>query len=117
MVVAYSGGVDSAVVARAAHEACGERARAVTAVSPSLARGELEHARELAGQIGIAHEVIVTREFDNPSYVANPANRCYHCKTELYNQLEALCERWPGAVVVNGANVDDLGDWRPGLLA
>jgi len=61
--------------------------------------------------------VIETREFDNPSYVANPANRCYHCKTELYNQLEALCERWPGAVVVNGANVDDLGDWRPGLLA
>jgi uncharacterized protein len=71
----------------------------------------------LARHIGIAHEVIETREFDNPSYIANPANRCYHCKTELYNQLDALCERWPGAVVVNGANVDDLGDWRPGLQA
>jgi uncharacterized protein len=117
VVVAYSGGVDSAVVARAAREACGERARAVTAVSASLARGELEHAQELARHIGIAHEVIETREFDNPSYIANPANRCYHCKTELYNQLDALCERWPGAVVVNGANVDDLGDWRPGLQA
>jgi uncharacterized protein len=116
-VVAYSGGVDSAVVARAAREACGERARAVTAVSASLAQGELEHAQELARLIGIAHEVIETREFDNPSYIANPANRCYHCKTELYNQLDALCERWPGAVVVNGANVDDLGDWRPGLQA
>jgi uncharacterized protein len=117
VVVAYSGGVDSAVVARAAREACGERARAVTAVSASLAQGELEHAQELARLIGIAHEVIETREFDNPSYIANPANRCYHCKTELYNQLDALCERWPGAVVVNGANVDDLGDWRPGLQA
>lgn len=117
VVVAYSGGVDSAVVARAAREACGERARAVTAVSASLARGELEHAQELARHIGIAHEVIETREFDNPSYIANPANRCYHCKTELYNQLDALCKRWPGAVVVNGANVDDLGDWRPGLQA
>lgn len=117
VVVAYSGGVDSAVVARAAREACGERARAVTAVSASLAQGELEHAQELARHIGIAHEVIETREFDNPSYIANPANRCYHCKTELYNQLDALCERWPGAVVVNGANVDDLGDWRPGLQA
>jgi uncharacterized protein len=117
VVVAYSGGVDSAVVARAAREACGERARAVTAVSASLAQGELEHAQELARHIGIAHEVIETREFDNPSYIANPANRCYHCKTELYNQLDALCKRWPGAVVVNGANVDDLGDWRPGLQA
>ena len=117
VVVAYSGGVDSAVVARAAREACGERARAVTAVSASLAQGELEHAQELARHIGIAHEVIETREFDNPSYIANPANRCYHCKTELYNQLDALCNRWPGAVVVNGANVDDLGDWRPGLQA
>lgn len=117
VVVAYSGGVDSAVVARAAREACGERARAVTAVSASLAQGELEHAQELARLIGIAHEVIETREFENPSYIANPANRCYHCKTELYNQLDALCERWPGAVVVNGANVDDLGDWRPGLQA
>ena len=117
VVVAYSGGVDSAVVARAAREACGERARAVTAVSASLAQGELEHAQELARLIGIAHEVIETREFDNPSYIANPANRCYHCKTELYNQLDALCKRWPGAVVVNGANVDDLGDWRPGLQA
>jgi len=117
VVVAYSGGVDSAVVARAARQACGTDALAVTAVSPSLASGELEQAQKLAEQIGIAHQVIETREFDNPSYTSNPANRCYHCKTELYTRLDALCDRWPDATVVNGANIDDLGDWRPGLQA
>lgn len=117
VVVAYSGGVDSAVVARAARQACGTDALAVTAVSPSLASGELEQAQKLAEQIGIAHQVIETREFDNPSYISNPANRCYHCKTELYTRLDALCDRWPDATVVNGANIDDLGDWRPGLQA
>src|SRR4029077_1522141 len=90
--VAYSGGVDSAVVAKAAQLALGERAVAVTGVSASLAEGELEGARELAEQIGIRHEVLNTEEFQDSSYTANPANRCYFCKTELYEQLEQFVD-------------------------
>jgi uncharacterized protein len=117
VAVAYSGGVDSAVVAKAAQLACGERALAVTAVSPSLAGGELDAAVELARQIGIRHRVIQTNEFENPQYLANPVNRCYFCKTELYHRLRQLAPTWGVDVLVNGANLDDLGDYRPGLQA
>jgi pyridinium-3,5-biscarboxylic acid mononucleotide sulfurtransferase len=115
--VAYSGGVDSAVVAMAAHLALGDRAIAVTGVSSSLAAGELDNARALARQIGIRHEVLETAEFDRRQYVQNGPDRCYHCKTELYTRLDGLAERWGMAVVINGANLDDAGDYRPGMKA
>jgi pyridinium-3,5-biscarboxylic acid mononucleotide sulfurtransferase len=115
--VAFSGGVDSAVLAKAAQLALGDAAVAVTGVSASLADGELEAARQIAEQIGIRHEVLSTDEFNDPNYTANPANRCYFCKTELYEQIEPLAKRLQLAVIVNGANVDDAGDWRPGMQA
>ena len=115
--VAFSGGVDSAVVAQAAHLALGDGAVAVTGTSDALAAGELEAARDLATRIGIRHIVISTEEFANPDYVANKADRCYHCKTELYSQIGRMRERLGVNAVVNGANADDLGDYRPGLLA
>ena len=115
--VAFSGGVDSAVVAKAAQLALGNQAVAVTGVSASLAAGELEAARQLADLIGIRHEILQTDEFAEANYVANPANRCYFCKTELYQQIEPLAARLNLAVIANGANLDDAGDWRPGTLA
>ncbi len=116
-VVAFSGGVDSALVANAAALALADKAIAVTAVSPSLAAGELEKAKNVAKEIGICHEVLYTKEFANPSYVRNEPDRCYHCKSELYNQLALLCEKYPHAVIANGTNVDDFRDFRPGLQA
>ena len=115
--VAFSGGVDSAVVAKAAQLALGDQAVAVTGTSDALAAGELEAAGKLATQIGIRHVVISTDEFSNPQYVANNPDRCYHCKSELYSQLGGLRERLGVSVVTNGANADDLGDYRPGMRA
>ena len=115
--VAYSGGVDSAVMAQAAFIALGERAVAVTGVSASLADGELAAAAELAGRIGIRHVVLATREFAQPAYVRNASDRCYHCKTELYSLLEQWAPANGFAVLLNGVNVEDLGDYRPGLRA
>jgi pyridinium-3,5-biscarboxylic acid mononucleotide sulfurtransferase len=115
--VAFSGGVDSAVVAKAAFLALGDRAVAVTGVSDSLASGELEEACVIARLIGIRHEVIRTDEFANPAYVQNAPDRCYHCKSELYTQFNGIVERLSVAVVVNGANLDDVGDYRPGMQA
>jgi uncharacterized protein len=115
--VAFSGGVDSAVVAKAAALVLGSRAVAVTADSPSLAAGELEQAAELARLIGIRHVVLQTHELSSPEYVRNAADRCYHCKSELYTQLDSLCAQLDVAVVLNGANRDDLADYRPGLQA
>jgi uncharacterized protein len=117
VVVAFSAGVDSTVVAKAAALACGDKAVAATALSASLASGELDQARELAELIGIRHEVVETDEFSNPAYLANPGNRCYFCKTELYGHLGPLAERLGFKVVVNGANLDDQGDYRPGMAA
>lgn len=104
-------------MAKAAQLALCEKAVAVTGVSASLAEGELQEARQLARLIGIRHEVLETQEFDDPAYTANPANRCYFCKTELYDQMRPLAERLRLAVIVNGANLDDAGDWRPGMMA
>lgn len=117
VVVAFSAGVDSTVVAKAAQLALGESALAVTGTSASLAAGELDEARRLAELIGIRHEVIATDEFADPAYLENAPDRCYHCKTELYTRLDELVARYPGAVVVNGANLDDRGDYRPGMQA
>jgi uncharacterized protein len=115
--VAFSGGVDSAVVAKAAQLALGERAVAVTGTSASLAEGELEQACEIASLIGIRHVVIETGELQSADYARNAPDRCYHCKTELYTQMEGLAERLGVAAIVNGANADDLGDYRPGMTA
>jgi pyridinium-3,5-biscarboxylic acid mononucleotide sulfurtransferase len=117
VAVAYSGGVDSTVVAQAAHEALGEAAIAVTAVSDSLASGELKEAQELAQQIGIRHRVIHTQEFADPNYLRNQPDRCYFCKSELYSRLTGLLEELRVEVIVSGANTDDQGDHRPGMQA
>ncbi len=116
-VVAFSGGVDSSLVAALAVRALGDRALAVTAVSPALATGELDGARGVAQAIGIRHEKITTAELEREGYRLNDRDRCYHCKTELYDCLSALAERKGYEVVLSGANADDLGDWRPGLRA
>jgi uncharacterized protein len=115
--VALSGGVDSAVVAQAAFLALGDRAVAMTGQSDSLAETELDEARHVAQQIGIRHEIITTDEFANPDYLKNAPDRCYHCKTELYGEMTAAARRLGVAVLVNGANADDLGDYRPGVIA
>jgi uncharacterized protein len=115
--VAFSGGVDSAVMAKAAKLALGDHAVLVTGTSAALAGGELEVARQVATLVGLRHIEVATDEFDNPDYVANAPDRCYHCKSELYLQLERLAERVGMSVVVNGANADDLGDYRPGMQA
>jgi pyridinium-3,5-biscarboxylic acid mononucleotide sulfurtransferase len=116
-VVAFSGGVDSSLVACLAARALGPRALAVTAVSPALASGELDGAAAVAKKVGIAHELISTEELSRPGYVANARDRCYHCKTELYDRLAELAARRGYAAVLSGANADDIGDWRPGLRA
>ncbi|MDP7303345.1 MAG: asparagine synthase-related protein, partial [Pirellulaceae bacterium] len=102
--IAFSAGVDSTVVAKAAQLALGDRAVAVTAVSPSLASGELDQAKSLAAEIGIRHVLISTDEFDNPDYLRNAPDRCYHCKTELYGQLDGLIGKLDVVAVLNGAN-------------
>jgi len=116
-VVALSGGVDSSVVAALAVRALGERALAVTAVSPALATGELDGAASVALTVGIRHEAITTNELARAGYRANGPDRCYHCKSELYDNLAAIAEQRGYAAVLSGANADDLGDWRPGLIA
>jgi len=116
-IVAFSGGVDSSLVASVAARALGDRALAVTAVSPALATGELDAAREVAREVGIRHETITTAELEREGYRANGQDRCYHCKTELYHQLLVLAEARGYRAVLSGANADDVGDWRPGLRA
>lgn len=115
-VVAFSGGVDSALLAAAAHDILGERALAVTAVSPALARRERSAASELARSFGWRHLEIETSELDRPEYVRNEPDRCYWCKTELFEVLEPVA-RQLGAFVLVGTNADDLSDHRPGSRA
>jgi uncharacterized protein len=115
--VAFSGGLDSTVLAKAAQLALGEQAVAITGVSASLAAGELGECRELARLIGIRHEVLDTDELANPEYQKNTADRCYHCKIELFGQVEKAAQRLGLAVVADGSNRDDHKEHRPGLRA
>ncbi len=114
-VVAFSGGVDSTFLARAAREALGERALLVTADSETYPASELAAARELARSLGMRHVVVATRELDNPDYARNPANRCFFCKEELFTTLAPIAGREGVRHIVYGANMDDLGDHRPGM--
>lgn len=118
VAVAFSGGVDSAFVLKVAAETLGgEKVLALTARSPSVPQRDLASVESLAGEIGVGHAFVETREFEDPKYLANPANRCYFCKTELYSLLRPLAEQRGLARVINGVNADDLGDYRPGLAA
>ena len=116
VVVAYSGGADSAFLADVAHDVLGARAVAVTAVSPSLAPDELAEARRLAAERGWRHREVTTNELDRDGYVRNEPDRCYHCKTELFEVLASLVGEG-GSVVLVGTNVDDRSDFRPGQRA
>jgi uncharacterized protein len=116
-LVAYSGGVDSVFLARVAHDALGAKSLAVIADSPSLPRRELADARQLGERFGFPVRVIKTAEFENPSYLANPVNRCYFCKHELFEELAPLAKAENFAVICYGENASDLGDFRPGSQA
>ena len=116
-LIAYSGGVDSTLVAKIAYDVLGDRALAITAESPSLLPEELEDARIQAAVIGITHEVVETSEMDNPNYTSNPINRCYFCKSELHDTLKPLAQQKGYPYVVDGINADDLRDYRPGIQA
>ena len=116
-LVAFSGGTDSALLAYEAAHVLGPRALAVTADSPTLARSELEQAKAFALKHGMAHEVVETREMENPEFVANDDFRCYHCKTELFGRMKALAEERGAKHLLFGAIGDDAGDWRPGMKA
>lgn len=116
VVVAYSGGVDSSLLLRVAHEVLGARARGVIGRSDSYAKKELELALEQARAFGAEIEIVSTGELADPVFRSNPANRCYHCKTELYRELTQVAERM-GATILDGTIADDFGDWRPGRKA
>lgn len=117
VVVALSGGIDSTVVAKGALLVWGQNAVAVTADSPSVPRAELALAIDIAGQIGIRHVVLQTNEFQNAAYLRNAGDRCYHCKSELYDRILTALPTLNARVICSGANLDDLGDYRPGLTA
>lgn len=117
VIVALSGGTDSAYLACVASGALGERALAVTAVSASLPESERRGVEEFARRHGIRHQFIETEELDNPLYVVNNPDRCYHCKDELFTELDALAQERGFAAVAYGVNVDDQGDFRPGQQA
>ncbi|NQW21437.1 MAG: ATP-dependent sacrificial sulfur transferase LarE [Chloroflexi bacterium] len=117
LIVAYSGGVDSTFLAGVAHEVLGDNALAVTSRSPSVAPEELVAAAELAIERGWRHLIVDTNEIDDPRYLANDGRRCFFCKTELYTHLEKVAGDEGIRKVANGANTDDLGDYRPGMEA
>lgn len=116
-VVAYSGGVDSVFLAYVSHRVLGDRSLAVIADSASLPRREFEEALQIARQFEIPVRVVQTKEFENPNYLANPADRCYFCKQELFTELAPLAQREGFAVVAYGENASDIGDFRPGTKA
>jgi len=117
LIVAYSGGVDSAYLAYAAHEVLGDRVLCVTADSPSYPERHRELAIRIAREFGLQHEIITTNEMSRPEYRANPANRCYYCKHELYTHLTAIARARGIPVIADGSNADDRGDYRPGRQA
>jgi uncharacterized protein len=115
-LVAFSGGVDSTFLLKVAVDVLGDKVLALTAVSPSLAEAELQEAKDLAARIGATHRLVQSREGEDPRYVANPTNRCYYCKSELYRICGEISDN-EGWVVLDGVNLDDLGDHRPGRQA
>ncbi len=117
VIVAYSGGTDSAYLAWAAYHVLGDGAVAITADSASIPESHKRDAEALARQFGFRHEYILTFEFDNPDYLRNDANRCFHCKDELFTRLEAVARERGFDHIIYGVNQDDLGDYRPGLGA
>jgi uncharacterized protein len=116
-LIAYSGGVDSALIAKVAQDVLGDRVLAITAISPSLLPEELVEAEEQAASMGIAHEIVETQEMENLNYTSNPINRCYFCKSELHDTLKPLAIERGYPYVVDGVNADDLRDYRPGIQA
>jgi uncharacterized protein len=117
VLVALSGGVDSALVAYAAHVKLGKSAVAVTADYKTLAQEELEYAKKISSEIGIKHIVIEYNELDNESFVKNDKNRCFYCRSELSEHLLEIAKKFESDMIVDGTNIDDLGDYRPGVLA
>jgi len=117
VVVAYSGGLDSAFVLAVSHQVLGDKALGVTAHSPSVPERERTDAERIARELGARHRVIFSQEIHDPRYASNPANRCFYCKSELYTLTEQVRVEMGFAHVVNGTNLDDLGDYRPGLEA
>ena len=116
-LIAYSGGIDSTLVAKVAYDVLGDKALAITAVSPSLLPEDLEDARIQAEVIGICHEEVKTNEMENQNYTSNPINRCYFCKSELHDTLKPLALKRGYSYVVDGVNAEDLRDYRPGIQA
>src|ERR1043165_8669612 len=115
VLVCYSGGIDSALVLAVATEQLGARAVGMTAVSPSLPASEREDAARIAGKLGAVHRFVESNEIERPGYVANGPDRCFHCKTELYEIAREHKRQWHLAEIANGTNLEDLGDHRPGL--
>jgi uncharacterized protein len=116
-IIAFSGGVDSAFLLKVAREELGERAVAVIGISPSLLPEELAEAREVAQKIGAPLREVETHEIDDANYAANPTNRCYFCKSELFDVLQRLAQKEGFDAVCDGTNLDDLQEWRPGAQA
>jgi uncharacterized protein len=117
VLVAFSGGVDSSFLALIATQELGEKAFCITGKSPSVSEKQLEDARKIAKDFNFNHRIIDTEELADPNYQANPSNRCYFCKTELYGKLTAYAQKNKINIVLDGANADDLSDFRPGSLA
>jgi len=116
-VVAFSGGIDSTLVLAVANKVIGKRILAVTAKSDSVPERELQAAQELTQTLNIKHKVVKTQEMSSPNYLKNPANRCYYCKSELYTKLATVASQYKITNIINGINLDDLGDHRPGITA
>ena len=117
VLVAYSGGIDSTLVLKAASEEIGHGVLGITADSPSIPRRELKQAQRIARDIGVEHRIVSTEELDNPNYSRNPKNRCYYCKFTLYSNLVDIAQKEGFSHIANGTNLDDMGDYRPGLDA
>jgi uncharacterized protein len=117
VLVAYSGGIDSTFVLKVAHEQLHEKAVGITAVSPTFPSIELEAATRVAREIGARHEIVQTDQLEIAEFAQNDASRCFHCKTDLYQLLNTLRPAHAAACVVDGTNLDDLGDDRPGITA